>query len=175
MRPVGSGEELKRRRLRALAILKAEENISLNEVARRCGCNASSVMRWRDAFLAGGTEALEPKPVPGRPNRLSQEQRALLIQYLLQGSLAHGYQTDLWTTQRIADMIKKKFKIQYHPDHIGRLLHAQGWSCQKPERRALQRKEARIQGWRRRTWPTVKKTPNGWAPISPSPTNPASS
>jgi transposase len=132
-------------------------------------------MRWRDAFLAGGKEALEPKPVPGRPNRLTEEQRALLIQYLLQGSLAHGYQTDLWTTQRIADLIKKKFKIQYHPDHIGRLLHAQGWSCQKPERRALQRKEARIQGWRRRTWPTVKKTPNGWAPISPLPTNPASS
>ena len=175
MRPVGSGDELKRRRLRALALLEEDKNLSLNEVGRRCGCNASSVMRWRDAFLSGGKAALEPKPTPGRPTRLTDKQKSLLIQHLLRGSLAHGYQTDLWTTQRIADLIKKQFKIQYHRDHIGRLLHAQGWSCQKPERRALQRKEAAIQEWKRRRWPKVKKTPQGWAPISHLPTNPASS
>ncbi len=173
MRPVGSGDELKRRRLHALAMLK-EEKLSLNEVARRCGCNASSVMRWRDAFLAGGKAAMEPKPTPGRPARLTDEQRASLIQYLLQGSLAQGYQTDLWTTQRIADLIQKKFKVRYHRDHIGRLLHSQGWSCQKPERRALQRKEEAIQDWKKSHWAKVKKTPRGWAPISPSPMSPAS-
>ncbi|MEW6253794.1 MAG: helix-turn-helix domain-containing protein, partial [Planctomycetota bacterium] len=43
MRPEGSPAELERRRLRAVALMR--EGHSLNEVARRIGCNASSAMR----------------------------------------------------------------------------------------------------------------------------------
>jgi transposase len=32
--------------------------------------------------------------------------------------------------------------ISYHFTHVARLLHALGWSPQKPERRALERNEA---------------------------------
>ena len=38
-----------------------------------------------------------------------------------------------------------------------RLLHDFGFSCQKPERRALERDEARIEQWKRKDWPRVKK------------------
>jgi transposase len=79
MRPVGSPEELERRRLRAVALI--EDGYSLNEVARRIGCNASSVMRWRNAFRRGGRKALRPKPTPGRPPRLTRRQKARLIRY----------------------------------------------------------------------------------------------
>lgn len=43
MWPKGSPEELERRRRRAMAFL--EQDLSLNEVARRLGCNASPVQR----------------------------------------------------------------------------------------------------------------------------------
>ena len=43
----GSADLLEDRRKRALALL--DSGYSLNEVGRRIGCNASSVMRWRDA------------------------------------------------------------------------------------------------------------------------------
>jgi transposase len=89
--------------------------------------------------------------------------------------MSHGYRTDLWTTLRIADLIKAKFGIRYHRDHVGRLLHSLGWSCQKPERRALQRNDDGIAEWKRRDWPRIKKTPRGWVPTSLSSTNPASS
>jgi Homeodomain-like domain len=46
-RPKGSADILEDRRKRALALLDAGH--SLNEVGRHMGCNASSVMRWRDA------------------------------------------------------------------------------------------------------------------------------
>src|SRR6266704_6248071 len=42
----GSADLLEDRRQRALALL--DSGYSLNEVGRRIGCNASSVMRWRD-------------------------------------------------------------------------------------------------------------------------------
>jgi transposase len=166
MRPVGSAEELERRRNRAIDLVK--RGLSLNEAARWLGCHASSVMRWRDVFRRGGKRALKPKPTPGRPPRLTRKQKASLIRHLLAGSLAHGYRTDLWTTQRIAEVIKVKFCVRYHRDHVGRLLHALNWSCQKPERRALQRDEAAIEEWKSRDWPRIKKTRRGWAPISSS-------
>ena len=173
MRPVGSAEELERRRYRAIALVR--EGFSLNQTSRRIGCNASSVMRWWDAYQRGGKKGLKSRPAPGRPPRLTDKQKTRLLQYLLQGSMAHGYRTDLWTTLRIAELIRDKFGVHYHRDHVGRLLHSLGWSCQKPERRATQRNEAAIEEWKRRDSPRVKKTPRGWAPISPSSTNPASS
>jgi transposase len=150
-----------------------QEGYSLNETGRRIGCNASSVKRWRDAFRRGGRDALKPRPTPGRPPRLTHKQRARLLRYLLEGALAHGYRTDLWTTLRMAQLIEGKFGVRYHRDHVGRLLHSLGWSCQKPERRATQRNEAAIEEWKRREWPRIKKTARVWAPTSPSSTNPA--
>jgi len=173
MRPEGSPAELERRRLRAVALL--QDGYSLNEVARRIGCNASSVMRWRDAFRRGGRKALRPKPTPGRPPRLTRRQKVRLVGYLLKGPLAHGYRTDIWTTLRVAEVIQRKFGIHYHRDHVGRLLHALQWTCQKPEKRATQRDEAAIEAWKQRDWPRIKKTQRGWVLISLSSMNPGSS
>jgi len=55
MRPKGSAELLSDRRRRALKLLGAA--LSLNEVARRIGCAASSVMRWRNAWRRRGAKS----------------------------------------------------------------------------------------------------------------------
>jgi transposase len=169
----GSADLLEDRRKRALRLLDLGR--SLNEVARRIGCYASSVMRWRNARRRGGARALKVLFSPGRPWKLNAKQRRRLIALLLQGPLAHGYQTNLWTTTRIAELIQRKFGIRYHRAHVGRLMHSLRWSPQKPERRALERNEAEIKRWKKKEWPRVKKTLRGWAPISYSPTNRASS
>ena len=172
MRPYGSAKTLEGRRRKAIALLK--EGLSLHGAARRVGSHASSVLRWKRAWTKGGSKGLRPKPVPGRPARLTERQRHRLVRYLLDGASAHGYRTELWTTQRIAELIERRFGVRYHRDHVGRLLHQLGWSHQKPERRALERDEGRIANWKRTAWRRVKKTPHGWRPISFSPTNRAS-
>jgi transposase len=78
---------------------------------------------------------------------------------LARGPLAHGYRTDLWTTQRVAEVIRRTLRVRYHPDHVGRLLRRLGWSHQKPERRALERDEGAIARWVQTVWPQVKKPP----------------
>jgi transposase len=173
MRPRGSAELLEDRRHRALRLL--DEGRSLNEVARLLDCAPSSVMRWRDARDEGGVEALRVRFSPGRPTKLDARQRKRLVRLLLQGALHHGYTTELWTTARIARLIWKEFRVRYHRDHVGRLLHGLGWSVQKPERRALERDEARIERWKKQTWPRNKRKPRGWVPTSSSSTNRASS
>ena len=169
MRLKGSAAVLEARRHRALRLL--DQGRSLNEVARRLDCAPSSVMRWRDAREEDGEEGLRVRFSPGRPPKLTARQKQRLVTLLLLGALAYGYATDLWTTSRIARLIFREFRVRYHRAHVGRLLHALGWSVQKPERRALERNEERIAQFKRKTWPEIKKKPRGWVPTSSSSTS----
>src|ERR1700730_4443538 len=143
----GRADLLEDRRKRALALL--DSGHSLNQVGRLIGCNASSVMRWRDARRRGGAKALRVRFSPGRPLKLDQAERKRLADMLQRG----GYRTNLWTTARIAEVIRHEFGIPYHRDHVGRLMHSLQWSPQKPERRAPGRDEQAIHRWKQKDWP----------------------
>lgn len=159
----GSADLLEDRRRRALALW--DTGLSLNEVGRRIHCAPSSVLRWLRVRRRGGPDALRVRFSPGRPLKLGETQRRGLVKLLLQGPRARGYRTQLWTTARIAEVIRREFGVDYHRDHVGRLMHSLNWSPQIPETRAVERDEQAIERWKRKTWPRVKKTLRGWAPI----------
>jgi transposase len=171
-RPKGSAELIEARRRQALRLL--DEGFSLNEVGRMLGSAPSSVMRWRDAHNSGGEEALRVRFSPGRPRALTNRQRKKVVKLLLKGAMANGFSTELWTTRRVASLIEQHCEVQFHRSHVARLLHEMGFSCQKPERRALERDEEKIEEWKRKRWPQVKKTLRGWVPTSSLSMNPAS-
>jgi len=162
MRPNGSPRDLEARRLRGIRLWR--EGRTLTEVARILGCYPSAVMRWRDASERKGDEGLRARPAPGRPPKLNSRQRRRLIRVLIAGALSRGYTTDVWTTQRIVDVIEEEFGVHYHRDHIGRLMHTLNWSWQTPDRRALERREDRIESWKEEEWPRIKKGRRTWAP-----------
>jgi len=163
MRRKGSAQELLARRRRAISLFEQRE-FSLSVIARLVGCSPSSVVRWRDRWLADGERGLAVGASPGRPQKMSKRQKAQLLRDLLKGPMAFGWQTDVWTTKRIAALIQDRFSVSYHYTHVARLLHALDWSPQKPERRALERNEQAIQEWKAGEWKRIKKTPRGWAP-----------
>lgn len=154
MRPQGSPEQLERRRLRAVALLK--EGLAPVEVARRVKVDRRSVRRWQAGYRRRGVSALQAKPAPGRPPKLTGAQRQELVRLLLGGAQAAGFATDLWTCPRVATLIAKRFGVQYHVDHLGRLLRSLGFTPQRPQRRAAERDEAVIQRWVREKWPRIK-------------------
>lgn len=157
MRPHGSPADLEARRRRAVALL--DKGLGVREVARQIGCSPMSVSRWQAEVRARGPDALCPKPAPGRPPRVTARQRARLLTLLLKGATAHGFSTDLWTLPRVAEVIARTFGVRYHPAHVWKILRGEGWSCQKPERRARERDEAAIHRWRTDRWPHIKKRP----------------
>lgn len=155
MRPHGTKQELEARRMRAVALL--ERGMGVCDVARAVGVRSGSVSRWKTAYERGGKEALKAKPHPGGKPRMTVEQKQELLGLLAKGPRAHGYKTELWTLQRVADVIRKQYRIAYHPSQVWRILREQGWSCQKPERRARERDEDAVARWRREDWPRIKK------------------
>jgi transposase len=162
MRPTGSPKALERRRQRAIAWL--DQGLSLKEVARRVGASFSSVFRWQQTVLQEGPAALKAKPVPGRPRKLREDACGRLLKLLLEGALAYGFPNDLWTLKRIRTVIRKEFGVVYHPHHVWRLLRRAGWSCQVPERQAIQRNPEAIAHWKRYQWPHIKKGATTWGP-----------
>ncbi len=143
-----------------------QQGKGISEVARLLGVMPTSVFRWKKALQEGGLEALEAKPHPGRRSALSAKQKEELVALLRQGPLAAGFATDLWTLERVAQVIKKRFGIEYHPSHVWRILRDLGWSPQKPDRRARERNEEAIAAWRDETWPQIKKKPTTGAGVS---------
>jgi transposase len=130
-RPKVSAEQIEARRRQALRLL--EKGYSLNKVSRMIGSAPSSVMRWREALQAGGEEALKVRFSPGRPPSLGVIERKKLVQRLLKGAMASGFNSDLWTTQRVAVVIYRYCQARFHRSHVVRLMHELGFECQDSE------------------------------------------
>ncbi len=131
-----------RRRQAVEAVQKGDK---VKDVARIIGVSPRSLYRW--LLRSKQPDGLAAKPHPGPATRLSVEQQHQLEQLLRQGAQAHGWPNQLWTTQRIAEVIRRHFGVSLHHDHVGRFLRQRlKWSPQKPRRRARERDEAAITG-----------------------------
>jgi len=143
------------RRLRAWA-LKAK-GWSQRMIGEALGVTAGAVSQWMRRGREGGEEALKSRPRLGAEPKLTAEQRAQIPVLLAQGAEAFGFRGDVWTAGRVATIIRREFGVRYHPNHVGKLLRAAGWSVQKPIERASQRDEAAIEAWRTERWPALKR------------------
>ena len=153
---------LEQRRRRAAELLR--RGLTVVDVAAAVGSSTSSVCRWKQALADYGPVGLAAKPVPGRPRKLQKRQCQKLVDLLLRGAMAYGYPNELWTLKRIARVILREFGVRYHPNHVWRVLRELRWSCQVPERQALQRDERAIEHWKRYKWPHIKKGARTWGP-----------
>ena len=143
------------RRLRAFEL--KERGWKQTEIADALGVTEGALSQWMKRAEEEGVEGLRRTPPPGAPPRLSQEERAKLPELLVQGAPAHGFRGEVWTCERVAEVIRKEFGVSYHPAHVSRLLKKLRLSLQKPSRRANQRDEEAIERWKEERWPSLKK------------------
>jgi transposase len=155
MRRKGNAEELEARRMRAAELFR--QGLGPTAVGRMLGVAHSSASRWKKALDEDGVEGLKSKPHPGREPFLSAKDKKRLLRLLLRGAPKAGYPNELWSCERVADLIEREFGVSYHPGWVWQILRDLGWSSQKPERRARERDEAAIAKWRTEDWPRIKK------------------
>jgi transposase len=137
MRPIGTAEELERRRRRAVQLVNEGEHP--DDVAHFLGCGRSSVYTWLKLHREA-PEELAAKPHPGRTPGLNANQLQQLKELLLEGAKAHGWRTQLWTAARVAEVIRRHFGISYHPEHVRKIVKRRlHWSSQKPQKKARER------------------------------------
>ncbi|HEV3505398.1 MAG TPA: winged helix-turn-helix domain-containing protein [Actinomycetes bacterium] len=142
------------------------------EVAHQLGVSRQSAHLWHARYLQGGVDALRSRGPTGPDPKLSAAQLAKVEEALLAGAQANGFDTDLWTLERVAVVITQLTGVRYHPGHVWVILrHRLGWTLQRPERRASERDEQAITRWVAQEWPRIKKGPAPNRPGLSSSTN----
>ncbi len=117
-------DEMERRRLEAAQDLL--KGVTQARVARKFGVSRTTASRWYRALDGHGLERLRRRKAPGRPSRLQPSQLAEVPAIYALGACAFGFETDRWTTARLAHAIETRFGVRYDPDHVGRLMHRLG-------------------------------------------------
>lgn len=143
------------RRMRAWQL--SRQGWGVRRIADALGASPSSVSGWLATARAHGPEALVARPRSGAPARLTEDQRALLPDFLWHGAEAYGFRGDLWTCDRVRSVLQEEFGIRYHKGHVSRILKGLGWTPQVPITRAIQRDEAAIKRWRDEDWPRLRR------------------
>ncbi len=145
------------RRLRAWEL--HQQGWSGRAIATALGVTPGAVSQWLKRAREQGVAALRRRPPPGATPKLTAEQRAQVPALLARGAEAFGFVGDVWTTKRVAAVIRRELGVRYHPAHISRLVRALGLSLQRPIRRASQRKEAAIAAWETERRPALEAKP----------------
>jgi transposase len=145
------------RRLRAWEL--HQTGWSGKAIAEALGVSAAAVSTWLKRARQGGVEALKRHPPPGATPKLTAEQRAQLPGILAKGPEWYDFVGTVWTTKRVAAVIKREFGVSYHPAHVSRLVRQEGLSVQKPVVRATQRDEDAIRAWQTERWPALQAKP----------------
>ncbi|MGX1488098.1 transposase [Streptomyces tendae] len=97
-------------------------------------------------------ESKGPQSLP----RLSERQFGQLERELEKGPLAHGWEDQRWTLARIKTLIGRRFHVSYTVQGVWKLMRRNGWSCQQPVRRVIERDDEAVEMWKKQVWPQVK-------------------
>lgn len=149
-------EQMEQRRLMAADDLAA--GMKKIDVARKYNVNPSSVSRWAKKLRENGKTSLARRKAKGARSKLDLKQKNRLIDILVLGAYAYGFETDLWTAKRVCVVIDKEFGVKYHFKHVPKLLRSLDFRLVKPERKATEKDEDKKTAWLKTTWVHIKKT-----------------
>ncbi len=142
---------------RFLAVRRVAEGLPPKQVAQVLGVHVETVRLWVRTHKAGGDDALRGTRHPGRTPFLTPDQDAQVRGWLTQAPTSFGFRTDLWTAARVAQVIRDKLGVAYHPSYLREWLTKRGYSPQKPKRKARQQDPERVREFLTTTYPAVQK------------------
>lgn len=109
--------------LRLVAAIAYESGVSQTELADWFGVERKTIYNWLRRFdEAPPAEAARDADRPGRPTKLTSEQRREAIESLAVGPGAAGYEADEWTPETVAAYLRDRFGAEYSESSCRRLL-----------------------------------------------------
>ncbi len=117
-------------RYQALYLLSEGRNCT--QVAKMLKRSRRTILNWLNAFNRGGLTAIVPILSPGRPSRLTEEQKTTLKDDVLQHPRDLGYDFSNWEGKHVSQHIKNKFGVLLKVRQCQYLLHELGFTLQRP-------------------------------------------
>ncbi len=156
------------------AVVLNMEGKSAPEIADILKVHHTKVCLWLRRWQNEGIQGILEGHRPGRPDRLSEEQKTTIADILDSGPVAYGFNSGVWTCPMVSRVIEEEFSVSYHPAHVSRILHELRFSVQRPQK-ILARADKILQSrWIRCRYPELKKKPKAKKRLSCSKTKPVS-
>jgi transposase len=109
-------------------------------VARGFGVTEGAVSHWMQKYRDKGWDGLKVKPKPGRPIIFEERHRERLFEIISRSPYSWGYESDLWTVVMARDVLHGQTGTYFSKTRVLSALHELGFSFQKPQVRALEKK-----------------------------------
>jgi transposase len=117
----------------ATIILMSGVGRSKVSIASDLGISVGTVDNIRQAYRQKGAAGLRPGKPPGVPSRATSAYRAALGTALQTPPPELGYGFSVWSLARLNAHLKKLTGISFSEDQLGRIVHAEGFSFQRPK------------------------------------------
>jgi len=150
-----NSDQREARRMEVVAMRRKGEKPA--RIAAKLGVAINSVYAWSKKARVEGVRSLKTKPRGGRPNKLSAEERRELRGLIIAGPRKAGYDRELWTLPMVRELIAENFGVEYHVDHLSRVMALLNLTRQKPKVRAVERDEKEIKRFVSQVFPDLKK------------------
>ena len=134
-----------------------QRGMSQTEVAAKFRVSRAATCKWYAAWDTGGMAGLDSKGPPGFASALNNKKRQQFKRAILKGPLASGYETNLWTLARLAEVLKKTTQVKFGSVRTWQVVRELGFTPQKPDLAVKERNEADIANWKTRRLPSIKK------------------
>lgn len=145
-------------RWQALWLLsRPDRPYSPERAADAVGLTPDAVRKLVHRYNAGGPAAVEQNAGgQGRGPRLTERDIDELEELLLEGATAHGWPNNLWTCERVGQLIDKHFGVEYYPRHVFKTLKERlNWTCQRPKQVNVNHDDTEIARWTREEFPRI--------------------
>lgn len=117
----------------ATIILMSGVGRSKTSIAGDLGISVGTVDNIRQAYRQAGVAGLRPGKPPGCESRATPTYRAALRKTLQTSPRELGYGFSVWSLARLNAHLKKLTQISFSEDQLGRIVHAAGFSFQRPK------------------------------------------
>jgi transposase len=117
----------------------------------------STFMKWKSLYLRGGLPALEVRPAPGGPMKLTDQQNLQVWSWVVGKNPDQlGFDFQLWTRKIVRDLIFRQFGVEFTLQGVGKLLARMGLTPQRPLRRAYEQDPDAVEHWKTVEYPKIR-------------------
>lgn len=114
------------------ALLLASEGKRPEEIKLIVRKNVLTVRRWLRKYERLGLPGLVVGHGPGRPPRITKQQRKSLITTASKSPRFSGYSFNIWTCKDLGVVLQQKFNVVLSAERIRQILHEEGLTVRKP-------------------------------------------
>lgn len=143
--------------VRAQFVRMVDAGVGASEIKVALNLGKSTYNKWLALYRKGGVAALEVRPAPGGPTKLTDQQMGQLYGWIVgRDPSQFRFDFQLWTRTIVRELIRQRFGVEFTPQGVGKLLAKLDLTPQRPLRRAYEQDPEAVARWKTEQYPRLR-------------------